>query len=67
MLCGKSPLGGQRKSRGILPSVPREALWVEVGEREEPSHSARKKGSTPGDRGGSGKLRQNATCAFFPP
>lgn len=65
MLCGKSPSWGRRKSRGMLPSAQGEKPRVEVGERQEPSHPAMRRGPEPRrDR----RVRNdaNVTCALLP-
>lgn len=67
MLCGKSPSWGRRKSRGMLLSVQGEKPRVEVGEREEPSHPAMRRGPKPWRDRKIGNDEANVTCAFFPP
>lgn len=43
----RAPLGGKGKQRGLAVCLQREALQLEVGEREEPSYPAMRRGSMP--------------------
>lgn len=54
----------QERWRDLVECPKREALWVDVGKREEPSHTAVKEAPNPGETGGSGVPEANVTCAF---
>lgn len=41
------PLGAKGRQRGLAECPRREAIWLEVGEREEPSYSAMRRGPKP--------------------
>lgn len=41
------PLGAKGRQRGLAECPRREAFWLEVGEREEPSYSAMRRGPKP--------------------
>ena len=61
------PWGSKEKQRDLAECPKREALWVEVGEREEPSYSARRKGSKPRRQRRVRKAEAKCHLCLFPP